>query len=103
MQLHVQRYKTHTLALVALILAVHTGLFALMYTLLESQSVLVTNLGNIGTHSCFSCWQASALILVILAACRSSGRKSCRYRHVVSACFKMLLQPEWCSLGAMLG
>jgi hypothetical protein len=44
----VWRFRLHTLILVACLLAAHTGLFVLMYTLLQSQSLLVNNLGTIG-------------------------------------------------------
>jgi hypothetical protein len=47
-QQHVWRFRTHVLILVGALLAVHTGLFILMYTLLQSQSALVDNLGLIG-------------------------------------------------------
>ncbi|KAJ9509612.1 hypothetical protein QJQ45_011248 [Haematococcus lacustris] len=45
----VQRYRTHTLFLVLLLIAVHTGCFALMYTIVGTQSKLVATLGDVGT------------------------------------------------------
>ncbi|KAJ9510605.1 hypothetical protein QJQ45_027473 [Haematococcus lacustris] len=45
----VQRYRTHTLFLVLLLIAVHTGCFALMYTIVGTQSQLVATLGDVGT------------------------------------------------------
>jgi hypothetical protein len=47
-QHHVWRFRMHTLGLVCAVLAVHTGMFILMYTLLQAQAVLVNNLGIIG-------------------------------------------------------
>ncbi|GFH13878.1 uncharacterized protein HaLaN_09840, partial [Haematococcus lacustris] len=45
----VQRYRTHTLFLVLLLIAAHTGCFALMYTIVGTQSQLVATLGDVGT------------------------------------------------------